>query len=347
MATEIPKFLYKYRGGSDEIFERDLASLVDSYYWSAAIPSLNDPCEALIRTESYFNHLNQFEKIAQSIFTSGLDIKPVKDATSQLFDKVLTTGVFSLSKSYDDELLWSHYAAAHHGFCVGFDMHFLQKGLKPYFSNLIEVRYDPFPPEINLFDQILSREKDQMLLQLIGTKSTKWANEQEIRIVTDEPGRQAYDFRAVSKIYFGLRMPQQQREQVMCALKGRGIDYFEMEMAKDAYRFTPRAVTDLYPSTPRYRYKISPVMDGAIDETSVQPRFKHLTGYLQKAVEVARREPHCVEVIMADFSYSCPDDSPFIFVHCARTDRPFDSNYEYTLSEIDEMFSKMNDFDKA
>ena len=342
MIPNLPLHLYKYRGGSDDTFNRDLRSLVESYYWSAAIPTLNDPCEALINTDNYFNDLNGFEKVVHSLVDKKIDVSAIRSATKQLLDKVLTTGVFSLSKTHDDELMWSHYGAAHHGFCVGYNMHYLKRNLKSYFYNVMEVGYEASPPEMNLMQQMLSKDKDAAILQLIGTKSTKWANEQEIRIVSDEPGKHQHDFRAIDEIYFGLRMSQAYKERLMFELKGRKIKYFQMEMAKGAYNFVANPITDNYKNAPSYLYKVSPVMDGAVDEKSVQPRFKHLTAYLQKAIEVARREPYCIEVVMADFSYTCPDDAPFIFVHCNRTDQEY-SNFEYTLTEIDSVYNLITD----
>jgi len=36
-------------------------------------------------------------------------------------------GIFSLSKKYDDELLWAHYANSHKGFCIEYDLEILLK----------------------------------------------------------------------------------------------------------------------------------------------------------------------------------------------------------------------------
>lgn len=336
--------LYKYRGGEQAIFERDLQSIIECYCWAAAISTLNDPCEALINTEVYFNDLNTFESIAKLLSNRSADLSTIRNATNQLLNKALTLGIFSLSKNYNDELMWSHYGAAHHGFCVGYNMHYLNKSLKPFFNNLIEVHYQEKPPEINFMKQMLSKDNGEMILQLIGTKSLKWANEQEVRLVCDKPGKQMHDFRAIDEIYFGLRMPEVHKEQIMSVLKGREINYFQMQMAKGAYNFFAQPVLDKYANSPKYLYKIAPLMDGAIDEKSTQTIFEHLTDYLQRAAEIVRREPYCIEVITVDFSYTCPDDAPLIFAHCKRTDFPYGyGNFEYTLEEIDNLFKAISD----
>jgi hypothetical protein len=316
--------------------------LVEAYYWAAAITTLNDPCEAMINTDTYFDDLSNFEIAFRNLNGNDANLSSIRDATLEFLNKALTTGIFSLSKNNDDELMWSHYGAAHHGFCIGYKMHYFKRHLKPFLFDVVEVLYQPIPPDMNLLRQVLSMDAASAIQQLIGIKSIKWENEQEIRIVCNEPGKRLHDFRAIDQIYFGLRMSESHKEHLMAALKGRGITYFQMEMSKGAYKFTARPIADEYPEAPRYLYKIAPVSDSAIDENSLQPRFKHLASYLKKAVEIARREPYCVEVIMVDFSYTCNDDEPYIFAHCNRTDDSF-SNYEYSLLEIDTLFERILD----
>lgn len=334
--------LYKYRGGDQNIFERDLKSLVDDCYWSAEIPTLNDPCEALINTEDYFESLNVLEMIVHTTVSVKVDFQGLRKKMDELLAKALTVGVFSLSKNYNDELMWSHYAAAHHGFCIGYNMHYMERSLKKFFYNLLEVVYSEIPPEIKMMEQMISRNPEMGMKQLLATKSLKWKNEEEIRIVTDKPGLHYYDYRAVKSIYFGLRMNEDHKDQLMLALQGRGINYFQMQMATNAYRFIAIPVEDRYSSALKYKYKIAPVMKGADDESEVQGHFKKHSGYLRKAVEVARREPYCVEVIMAGFSFTCPIDKPVIYVHCQRMDQDY-GNFEYSLPELDELFGEISD----
>lgn len=337
--------LYKYRGGNQQIFERDLKSLADDCYWSAEIPTLNDPCEALINRNGYFESLNLLEKVIHSTISPDIDFQVIRIKMAELLEKALTVGVFSLSKNYDDELMWSHYGAAHHGFCIGYNMHFMERSLKKNFYNVLEVVYSKNPPEIKMMEQIMSRDLEMGMKQLLATKSLKWKNEEEIRIVTDKPGLHYYDYRAVRSIYFSLRISQEHKDQLMFALKGRGINYYQMQMASHAYRFHAMPVEDKYSSAPKYMYKIAPVMEGADDISGIQEHFKHHAAYINMAIEVARREPYCTEVIMAGFSFTCPIDKPIVFVHCQRSDQDY-GNFEYSLPELDNLFINIGDHEK-
>jgi len=334
--------LYKYRGGDDGVFRRDLKSLVENYYWAAELHTLNDPCEAMINTSGYFEALGVFETAVRSTVSKDISFNKIRSKMNDLLAKVLTVGVFSLSKNCDDELMWSHYAAAHHGFCVGYNMEYLNRSLMQYFYNLLEVAYLPEPPELKVMEQFLSRDREMGMKQLIATKSLRWKNEEEVRIVTDQTGLHRYDYRSVDRIYFGLRMSDEQKEMMMEALKGRGIQYYQMEMAKAAYKFIPKLTADTHPNAQRYLYKVSPVMDGATDERYLHPQFKKYAGYLAMAAEIARREPYCNEVIMVGFNDRSPADQPIVFAHCDRSDKIF-RNFEYSLLEIDKLYSEIQD----
>lgn len=334
--------LYKYRSGEKELFKRDLESLKENSYWAAEIQTLNDPCESLINTANYFDTLDLLEMSLQNI-VKDFNVDIIRTKMNALLKKVLSVGVYSLSKNYEDELMWSHYASAHHGFCIGYNMHYFERSLERYFYNVLNVDYAEHPPEIKLMEQYLSKDDTLGMRQLIATKSLRWKNEQEVRIVTDKPGKHYYDYRSVDAIYFGLRMSDDHKDLMMNSLKGRNIKYYQMNMLPSEYKFTALPLTDIYATAEKYKYSVAPV-ECAVDKENVQEEFKKYADYLDKAVEVARREPYCLKVILAGFSFTCPIDNPVIYVHCSRSDKDY-SNYEYTLDEIDKEYALIEDLE--
>jgi len=131
---------YKYRGGNDEIFERDVLSLQNNFFWSPQIKDLNDPCEALIESEQYKPKLeliiNAFRVKDNPQVKEAFDV--FQRSLAGVLNKIQSVGVFSLSKTYTDELLWAHYASSHKGFCVEYDTEVLTKN-KPYGFDLLDV----------------------------------------------------------------------------------------------------------------------------------------------------------------------------------------------------------------
>ncbi len=335
--------LYKYRSGDREFFKRDLESLEENSYWSAEIHTLNDPCEALINSEKYFTSLDSFEMTFQNIAGKGFNMNIIKTKMDELLKKALTVGICSLSKNYEDELMWSHYASAHYGFCIGYNMHYFERSLERYFYNVLDVDYSEHPPEIKFMEQYMSTDVTMGMRQLIATKSLKWKNEEEVRIITDKPGKHFYDFRSVEAIYFGLRMSDENKDLMMNVLKGRNVKYYQINMLPGKYKFKALPVIDTYASAKKYKYSISPV-ECAVDKKNVQEHFKKHADYLDKAVEVARREPYCLKVIMSGFSFTCPIENPIIYVHCKRSDKDY-ANFEYTLDEIDKLYALIKDLE--
>lgn len=178
---------------------------------------------------------------------SSISINGVQDSFSELFENIRgKIGIYSLSKTVLDELLWPYYADSHTGFCIEYDLEKLGELIK--FAGSFDVDYQDIVPQIT-FNKLVGEEDNRLteLLKLTsGTKSKKWQHEDEIRIVMDDFGKVEYDFRAVKSIYFGLRMPKTKdynmnistevpvwiqkvsQDDVMFALKGRNIKYYKL-----------------------------------------------------------------------------------------------------------------------
>ena len=118
--------VYKYRGGA---FNRDLESLKNDEFWASNTKQLNDPCEGLVKTTVYQNQIqalnnifNQHEETITLVEQSFQNILEMKDTK---------LGIFSLSKRFNDELLWAHYADSHKGFCIEYELDRLLSKQKP------------------------------------------------------------------------------------------------------------------------------------------------------------------------------------------------------------------------
>ncbi len=337
--------VYKYRGGEQDIFLRDLGSLQEDYFWSPLRSNLNDPCEGFVSVDYLKSQLDLFHKfIAGSnpkITESFENVQQALDALIAMNDKA---GIYSLSKTPLDELLWAHYANSHCGFCIEYDLDKLMEFGKNDFHRF-DVVYEKQPPKLEMED-LNSLENSALFVQkLIGCKSERWAYEKEIRIVTSLAGRQEYDFRAVTSIYFGLRMKPDHKQAIMETLAGRGIKYFQIELANNSYTFSSVQVVDPYSDIPRYRYSIAPIKEWAIAPEYLKEELRQYSSYLYKAAEIVRREPYCSEVEMVEFSSekSTPGN-PVIFVQYKRSENRWVNHY-LTLDEIDAQYSAIEDLD--
>lgn len=242
--------VYKYRYGS----QRDLESLKQDYFYAPNFLKLNDPYEGMYVDE----------------ILSASELHPyLKDSFSRFYEDIKSYGIYSLSKTAIDELLWAYYANSHQGFCIEYDQEVLLqiKNIQTY----CVMEYGDDLPKLNFNSVFLNNSISKLNKFIFGKKSKRWQHEDEIRIIMDYFGKVEYDFRAVRAIYFGLRMPKTQQdlyddnkklpdklsqvsqEQVMEVLKGRNIKYYQMKFKSNSYEFEYIQVIDPYNDVEKYK----------------------------------------------------------------------------------------------
>lgn len=157
-------------------------------------------------------------------------------------------GMLCLSMRWNSSLMWSHYAANHKGFCVGFDIdHDFFKG-RPIehggWGPIHPVVYSDRRPFV-----VLEPVAPAQVLTLLTTKHVDWAYEEEMRLLSsleeaaknrpsgdDEPislFRVPQD--AVREIYVGARASPALRETLRAHAARLGADFFETSTALARY----------------------------------------------------------------------------------------------------------------
>lgn len=333
--------VFKYRGGS---FLRDLESLKDNFFWAPTRDQLNDPCEGLfeqgINRELELLHVLIGGKRSETKHA----FEGLKLALKGVFDFVDCSGIYSLSKTPLEELLWAHYASSHTGFCIEYDIDELIKYEEQDYKK-IDVQYLDAPLSVSINHLNDSEGRSSIVKIMLGVKSKSWEYENEIRVVTSASGAHPYDFRALKAIYFGLRMPEKQKAEMMNVLQGRGIEYFQIKLIEGSYKFEAVKLIDVFSNAPKYKYHVSPIAEYAITPQYVNEKYKKYTEYMYKAAEIVRREPDCNEVEMVEFSSSKgSEDNPVIFVQYKRKENRYVNHY-LSLTEIDEQYAKIEDLE--
>lgn len=315
--------VFKYRSASGETLKRDLRSLVKNQIFLSPIEKLNDPFEAKVQINK-----NSFEfgKLANLIpgmrSDRRLKLAGVGDELAASLNDLINIsrswGVYSLSKSYKDELLWAYYADSHKGFCIEYDLQELMKYQLPD-EVAIHVEYKEFMPTIYSLDLLqMNKNAESIREKLIGTKSIRWKHEDEIRVVSGKTGLYEYDFRALKAIYFGHRSTERIRRLAMRLLRGRGVKYYLMGLKDDTYELDRVEMPDLFDVEPNYKKRISPVADGVpFVDAATQPYEAHIN----KAIEIVRRDPYCERVTDAYLSGSKgTKQDPVFYVTYDRSD---------------------------
>lgn len=331
--------VFKYRGGE---FDRDLNSLSENFFWAPVRGALNDPCEGLFTRESIdiqFSCINRV--LVRKNKDSDAAFQALNNSLYEVYKFVDKSGVYSLSETPLEELLWAHYGSSHTGFCIEYDLDKLIEDEKHDYK-IINVKYKNAPQSVNVSD---ISKPERLLTKMLGIKSKVWKYEKEIRVVTSISGPNSYDYRAVKAIYLGLRISNDDKERLMKTLKGRGIKYFQIKLESSSYKFSFTEIEDCFAGCSAYKYSIAPILDCAISPDDVNEKYTRYVSYLYKAAEIVRREPYCNEVQMVEFSPDKSDiNNPIIFVQYKRKENKYINHY-LSLKEIDEQYVLIKDLD--
>lgn len=296
---------YKYRGGrgildkdGNPIFERDVMTLVNNQLYLPPKDELNDPTEGVYGDDTlrmFFNVLSEYSN-------------NVEEQYNKFTEKLGKVGVCSLSRTFDNELLWAYYASGHTGFVIEYDIDVLEQSLNfnTYAQQQykFDVEYLNDVPKIDI-SIIWGNKKMELLKRFIGTKSSSWAHEKEVRLIYENTGLLDIDYKAVTAIYFGCRMPDCDIDYIMEKLKGRGLKYFKMVNVNNSYRFEAKRIEDKYSDVPMYVANCVPydidnlLLCGCLNEEEIAT-YKN---YFINALETIKDDPYIKEFYLVTISY--------------------------------------------
>ncbi len=234
MDNEYPKYLYKYRCISNlENLSEDLS--IDALF----------KCQAIFTSRKNFNDLfdskinivkatpKQVKELAKrsgkknqhirSLVANGKftevgyqTIKTYEENFNKLIDSYT---FFCLSKNCKSNLMWSHYADSHKGFCIEFKSEHIKAE---------KVSYQDEIPQVEMISLLGCNHPDNAGLgneiwQCLRTKLKEWEYEEEYRfqmagykISEDEIYRiQPYESEFIESIIFGCRMPESIKEYII------------------------------------------------------------------------------------------------------------------------------------
>ncbi len=301
--------LYKYRC---EI-QRDIDTLVENKLFAPDKNNLNDPTEMCVNDVEFLAFLEKHKNHSQEVKTIYQNLKEFTRTTC---------GIFSLSKDVKNELLWAYYANGHKGLCIEYDSEIVMEsynyGLDPksnYSKSFplayrIDVYYSDSYPVLKLEYLKIKDNMTSILKCLVGTKSRKWEQEEEVRLIFNKFGYRELDYRAVTGIYFGVNFENEsEKDAVMKKLQGRKIKYYQMIFESNSYKMTFKKITDNYASASLHiANNLS--YDNILWLSTPDENKKYMDLAIQ-ALEFVREEP-CIKKITSCYISSSP--SPMIAI---------------------------------
>ena len=248
--------LYKYSSINEKNFQYIEKIFTKNEFFFPSPSSFNDPfdCSANLSTKGsikehrnyYMNllkkkkpHLNQTQR-KRRWKSKGLKIAKRKKqqlifnrSMLKLLQKTINnTGVFCLTESPDNILMWSHYAQNHEGLCFEFNFANTDSAL----WKARQVIYKKSYPDVNLFRDSASKQIEANLY----TKSSHWSYEKEWRIVNmgKKPDTYSFPKPLLSGVILGCKMAKKDKEFIRSVIKKNNvaIDIFESKINRRQYK---------------------------------------------------------------------------------------------------------------
>lgn len=234
---------------------RDLEFILHGKIWFSSYQYLNDPNEGYSIVKHIDNIWTKF------IYSSRpeLDYSGYISRLNNEYEMVASlakeySGIYCLTESVQDELMWSYYGGSHSGICLEYEFNKIEelnitrvnKYLKININDtvLIKVKYSP---RINTipFGLFTELNNPSIYKTLFSRKSTQWKHEKEFRIITLFYGAYNYNKACLKAIHFGLRTPHNLKSKVMDYLKDLNIDFYDVANYKNTFKLNPYQIVQI------------------------------------------------------------------------------------------------------
>jgi hypothetical protein len=208
--------LYKYRAFN--IHSRSM--LTTRKVWLAKPESFNDPfdCKMPFDANLTVDDLIEYcrrtgtpkETVRMLTNAKGEVVKEFIEKWAEelrkLDEELQNYGVFSLSASNNNILLWAHYADGHKGFCIEY-----LRSSDNQLGNYEMTRKVKYPPD---YPVVKSVGKEAFDIKFF-TKASDWEYEQEWRLIYDQGNvEQSLPGVDISAVIFGLEMPESHKQEI-------------------------------------------------------------------------------------------------------------------------------------
>ncbi len=195
-----------------------IESLVSPSVYFSNPSNLNDPfdCQLDIR-KSFSRAVEKAQGNRKKALHSILNTDGALNRFSEHFKSIGVCSFSRLENSFDEPLLWSHYADGHKGVCL------LYRFTEDFLNNpeeiigVSEVKYGVDILTDWLANSEILPNQDfvtELIKVILTAKSTAWRNEKEVRIIRPSSGNFTIPHGCLEQICFGLRTPTSDIELV-------------------------------------------------------------------------------------------------------------------------------------
>jgi tetratricopeptide (TPR) repeat protein len=207
------------------------------YHRKMGLPFYGLSRKAIYTLVERFKNLSEI-KTAYQAYSSFVEARtglpPLDPAHtySSIPEQLSSIGIFSLSETSENSLMWAHYSGSHEGICIGFEV--TDDSALADSAHCLHVTYSDTSPTLNdvmAMELKMAMEAPKklrspgsallshpMIQAKIATKGQEWAYEKEWRYVEFSSGE--HDWPApIVEIIFGLKCSKKQRDHYTTLVK--------------------------------------------------------------------------------------------------------------------------------
>lgn len=262
--------LFKFR----EFNENHIKALVDNQLWFSTGDCFNDPFDCSVNLpmiwaseDSLLQYVIHNTEITTLLLDNGKTQNQVKNVIDKLLEMIMKNPehvhdrsmdvyrsllvdhmgkllILCLCQDVTNNLMWSHYAAHHTGFCIEFNREKLFNATDLYHH--AEVNYKSQPYDILKNLKRKGDNRPHPVTQACFIKSPEWNYENEYRLIHKDTSSYLetkyskpveYEPNCVESIYFGMNAKQDDIEKLCEELKGREISFYKMRPDSEGTTF--------------------------------------------------------------------------------------------------------------
>jgi Protein of unknown function (DUF2971) len=215
---DLPPRLYRYcRLDRPSGMEQEIDAFRKRYVHASTYKRMNDPMEGFYSPSGRLTREPYWRETYRDILNAKQGI-----------------GIACFSETYDNELMWAHYADNYRGICIGYSAVKLRDNL-PESARLVRVAYAETPIYLSKYDR---DDVVKAAQKILSQKKYNWAYEREWRVMADSPGQLPYQGDVVTDVYFGSRILQHEKHSIIEGMGGRNISFYQMKVSAYRHRWS-------------------------------------------------------------------------------------------------------------
>ena len=235
---------FKYRAVDENLID----SVRESYMYFSSPDQLNDPFDCRVDIHSALNAAgDRSEGQTAEIIAAILTAKPLFD---QIQADMETFGVFSLSSTVTNSVMWSQYADRHRGVCLTYDIpdDFINDPVNKIIGRA-PVSYGDEPVTDWLLENAHTVDFDdprdfaiELMKKVLTVKAADWGYEREYRLIRVESGPLAIPGEFLTQVCFGLETTDDDIGLVANALSAAKVDVSKVKSVRTESNFGLNAI---------------------------------------------------------------------------------------------------------